>query len=196
MIVVRRVVKPGPLVIVSGPSGSGKSTLIDRVLNVKRWPLRLSISATTRRARPGEQDGVHYYFWSPEQFEQELQAGAFLEWAEVHGFRYGTLKREVEPFRQQGEGVILDIDVQGAQAVRQQFPEAVRVFVRTSEFESYAERLRRRASESEGKIQERLATAQRELACAEEYDFQIINDDLTVAVDSFREILDRLFERK
>jgi guanylate kinase len=195
VIVVRRVVKPGPLVIVSGPSGSGKSTLIDRVLEAKRWPLRLSVSATTRRARPGEQDGVHYYFWSPEQFEREMQAGAFLEWADVHGFRYGTLKREVEPFRQQGVGVILDIDVQGARAVRQQFPEAVRVFVRTSDFESYAERLRRRASESEEKIQERLAGAQRELACAEEYDFQIINDDLTVAVDSFHEILDRLFER-
>ncbi len=190
------MVKPGPLVILSGPAGSGKSTIIDRVLKTTRWRLRLSVSATTRAPRSGEQDGVHYYFWSPEQFEQELQAGAFLEWAEVHGFRYGTLKREVEPFRRQGAGVILDIDVQGARSLRRQIPEAVLIFLRTSDFKTYAQRLRSRASESEGKIQERLATAQRELACAEEYDFQIINDDLTVAVDSFHEILDRLFERK
>jgi guanylate kinase len=183
-------------VILSGPSGSGKSTLIDQVLEGKRWPLRLSISATTRLPRLDERDGVDYYFWSPEQFERELQAGAFLEWAEVHGFRYGTLQREVEPFRRQGTGVILDIDVQGARAVRRQIPEAVLVFLRTSDFETYAQRLRRRASENEGKIQERLATAQKELACAEEYDFQIINDDLNAAVDKFHQILDRLFERK
>jgi guanylate kinase len=169
---------------------------MDRVLKARRWPLRLSVSATTRPSRLGEQDGVHYFFWSPEQFEREMQAGAFLEWAEVHGFRYGTLKREVEPFRQQGSGVILDIDVQGARAVRRQIPEAVLVFLRTSDFEAYAQRLRRRASENEEKIQERLATAQRELACADEYDFQIINDDLNAAVDGFQAILDRLFERK
>src|SRR5919109_3943306 len=97
------VVKPGPLVILSGPSGSGKSTVIDRVLKANPcW--RLSVSATTRPPRLGEQEGVHYYFWTPEQFEREVQAGAFLEWAQVHGFRYGTLKREVEPFRQKGQG--------------------------------------------------------------------------------------------
>jgi guanylate kinase len=183
-------------VIVSGPSGSGKSTLIERVLKTQRWPLRLSVSATTRPPRSGEKDGVHYYFWSPEQFERESKAGAFLEWAEVHGDRYGTLKREVEPFRQQGSGVILDIDVQGARAVRRQIPEAVLIFVQTSDFEAYAERLRRRASENEGKIQERLVTARKELACATEYDFQIINDDLNAAVDKFHETLEQLFERK
>jgi guanylate kinase len=188
-------VKPGPLVIVSGPSGSGKSTVIDRVLKTTPWPLRLSVSATTRQPRPGEQDGVHYCFWTPERFEREVRAGAFLEWAEVHGYRYGTLKREVEPFRQQGRGVILDIDVQGARAVRSQFPEAVRVFLRTSAFETYEQRLRQRASEDESKIQQRLATARKELACAAEYDFQVINDDLNVAVDSFQAILRQLFER-
>ena len=191
-----RVVKPGPLVILSGPSGSGKSTVIDRVLKCGRWPLRLSVSATTRPRRSGEQDGVHYYFWTPERFDQEVRAGAFLEWAEVHGHRYGTLKREVEPFRQKGEGVILDIDVQGARAVRRQIPEAVLVFLRTSAFETYERRLRERASEDESKIQQRLTTAQKELACASEYDFQVINDDLNVAVDKFQAILCQLFERK
>jgi guanylate kinase len=156
----------------------------------------LSVSATTRPSRSGELDGIHYYFWSPERFDREVRTGAFLEWAEVHGHRYGTLKREVEPFRQKGEGVILDIDVQGARAVRRQIPEAVLVFLRTSAFETYERRLRERASEDESKIQERLTTAQKELACASEYDFQVINDDLNVAVDKFQAILCPLFERK
>jgi guanylate kinase len=138
---------------------------------------------------------VHYYFWTPEQFDREVQAGAFLEWAEVHGFRYGTLKREVEPVRQQGRGVILDIDVQGARSVRRQIPDAVLVFLRTSAFETYERRLRERATEDEARIQQRLATARKELACAQEYDFQVINDDLKAAVDSFQAILRELFER-
>ena len=180
----------------SGPSGSGKSTIIDRVLKTSGLQMRLSVSATTRPARSGEEDGVHYYFWTPERFEREVRDGAFLEWAEVYGQRYGTLKSEVEPFRQRGEGVILDIDVQGARAVHSQIPDAVRVFLRTSAFENYEQRLRQRASENEAKIQERLATAPKELACAGEYDFQVINDDLNVAVDNFQAILRQLFERK
>src|SRR6266852_3490173 len=93
-----------PLIILSGPSGSGKSTVIEEVMRTTSLPLKLSVSATTRSPRPGEQDGVHYYFWTPEQFEREVRAGNFLEWAEVHGQRYGTLRREVEPFRHQGLG--------------------------------------------------------------------------------------------
>lgn len=179
--------------IISGPSGSGKSTVIDRVLKSAPWPLRLSVSATTRPRRSGEQDGVHYYFWTPERFEREVLAGAFLEWAEVHGHCYGTLKREVEPIRQQGYGVILDIDVQGARAVRKQIPEAKLVFLRTSAFETYEQRLRQRGSEDESKIQKRLDTARRELECVSEYDFEVLNDDLNVAVEKFQAILRQLF---
>src|SRR5436309_11636858 len=108
----------GPLIIVSGPSGTGKSTIVKRLLADPELPLRLSVSATTRRPRPGEKDGVQYHFWSRERFLQEKEAGAFLESAEVHGQYYGTLKREVEPYREQGKGVILDIDVQGAAQIR------------------------------------------------------------------------------
>jgi len=187
--------KPGPLIILSGPSGSGKTTVIERVLKTTDLPLHLSVSATTRATRPGEENGVHYYFWTPEQFEREVRAGAFLEWAEVHGQRYGTLRQEVEPFRQKGAGVILDIDVQGARAVRRQIPEAVLVFMRTSKFETYEQRLRQRATEDETRIQQRLATARRELESAHDYDFEVINDDLTVAVKSFHAIIRPLFER-
>src|SRR5437588_5799364 len=95
----------GPLIIISGPSGSGKSTLIDGLLADRSLPLRLSVSATTRQKRPTETDGVHYHFWSREVFLRERDQGSFLEWAEVHGNLYGTLKREVTPYRAGGAGV-------------------------------------------------------------------------------------------
>src|ERR1700736_1881898 len=98
----------GPLIIVSGPSGSGKSTVIDRLLKEMTalgLPLRLSVSATTRAPRPREGDGVHYHFWTPEQFDQALAAGEFLEWAEVHGARYGTSRSEVDPRRKADSAV-------------------------------------------------------------------------------------------
>src|SRR5262245_43774203 len=108
----------GPLIILSGPSGSGKSTVIPYLLAAFPGRLRLSVSATTRRQREGEQQGVHYWFWTRERFLDEVKLGNFLEWAEVHGNLYGTPKSEVEPYREQGQGVILDIDVQGADSVR------------------------------------------------------------------------------
>ncbi|MEF5008149.1 guanylate kinase, partial [Escherichia coli] len=93
---------------VSGPSASGKSTVIRRLLAEGSLPLRLSVSATTRAPRPGERDGVEYYFWTPERFREQVRAGAFLEWAEVHGQSYGTLRDEVDPYRARGVGVLLD----------------------------------------------------------------------------------------
>src|SRR5205823_3727454 len=119
---------PGPLIIVSGPSGSGKSTLIRRLLG-SGLPLHLSVSATTRKQRPRERDGVDYYFLSEEEFRRRVAEGAFLEHAEVHGRLYGTLKSEVEGPRSRGEGVILDVDVQGAASLRKLFPEHVSIFV-------------------------------------------------------------------
>src|SRR5437879_2883416 len=132
----------GPLIILSGPSGSGKSTVLARLLEQTDLPLHLSVSATTRKPRPGEIDGVHYYFWTRQRFLGEKDAGAFLEWAEVHGQYYGTLKEEVEPYRAGGKGVILDIDVQGAGQVRGLCPDSVSVFLRTSSLDAYEERLR------------------------------------------------------
>src|SRR4051794_30791344 len=119
----------GPLIILSGPSGCGKSTVLQRLLQTTSLPLRLAVSATTRGPRPGERGGVQYYFWDREHFEEELQAGAFLESAEVYGNYYGTLRREVEPYREQGTGVILEIDVQGAANVRRVCPENVSFFL-------------------------------------------------------------------
>jgi guanylate kinase len=185
----------GPLIILSGPSGSGKSTVIRQLLAAGDLPLRLSVSATTRQPREGERDGVDYYFWTPEQFAAEVGAGGFLEHATVHGSSYGTLRREVESYRQQGTGVILDIDVQGAAQVRARCPDCVSVFLRTSSWEAYEQRLRGRDTEDEAAIQRRLANARRELARSGEYDYQVINDHLDTAVAQLREFVQRQFER-
>lgn len=193
---------PGPLIIVSGPSGSGKSTLIQRLLAERTlaerpWPLRLAVSVTTRRPRPNEVDGVHYHFWTRERFVKAQQAGAFLEWADVFGLgnSYGTLKSEVEPYRAQGQGVLLEIDVNGRSQVIRQCPDAVSIFVRTSSPAVLEARLRQRHTDSEESIQRRLREAAVELAAAPQYDHQVINDDMEAAVAQLRSIVGPLLER-
>lgn len=184
----------GPLIILSGPSGAGKSTVLRRVLETSGLPLRLSVSATTRPPRPGEVDGTHYHFWTRARFEEERAAGEFLEWAEVYGRYYGTLRREVGPFRARGVGVLLDIDTQGADQVRRLCPDAASVFLRTSSLALLEQRLRQRGTETEEALQRRLAGAARELARAGEYDFQVVNDDLDTAVAALTALLRRQFE--
>lgn len=185
----------GPLIILSGPSGSGKSTVIARLLAERTWPMRLSVSVTTRQPRSGEQDGVHYHYWTRERFRDEIERHGFLEWAEVFGNYYGTLKSEVEPYRRQGIGVILDIDVNGWKQVKEHCPEAVSIFLTTSSLDVLEERLRRRGTESEEAIQRRLNGARNELALAPLYEHRVINDDLETALNQLRGILKPLFER-
>jgi guanylate kinase len=184
-----------PLFVLSGPSGSGKSTVLERVLAEPEPPLRLSVSATTREPRAHERDGVQYHFWTVERFEAEISAGGFVEWAKVFGNYYGTLKAEVEPYRKQGIGVFLDIDVQGADQVRAAYPEAVTIFLRTSSLEEYERRLRRRGTDSADAIERRLAGAKRELARADEYQYVVVNDTLPMAVAELRSIVVMHFKR-
>jgi guanylate kinase len=184
-----------PLFVLSGPSGSGKSTVLKQLLARPGPPLRLSVSATTRAQRSNEQDGVHYHFWTRQRFEAEVQAGAFLEWAEVFGNLYGTPRAEVEPFRRRGVGVFLDIDVQGAAQVRHKCPEVVTVFLRAPSLETCERRLRARSTETEQGIQCRLLGARRELERINEYQYQVMNDDLDVAVAELRAIVQRHWPR-
>jgi guanylate kinase len=184
-----------PLVIVSGPSGSGKSTLIRRLLAEEMFPLRLAVSVTTRQPRINEQPGIHYHFWTPAEFLEKKDQGLFLEWAEVHGNYYGTLVNEVTQYRGIGQGVLLDIDVQGAAQVRKRCPDAVSIFISPSRFETLEERLRKRHTEPEEVIRNRLTNARAELARAAEYDHQVTNDDLESALASMRAILGPLFQR-
>jgi len=186
--------KRGPLIIVSGPSGSGKSTLIHRVLEARRYPLRLAVSATTRPKRPGELDGVAYHFWTPEQFEEQLKLGAFLEHAVVHRqYHYGTPRAEVDGYREKGQGVILDIDVEGAKQVRRIYPEHLSIFIKLSSWEMYEQRLRKRGSETEASIARRLETARQELACQRHYQHVLCNDDLESATQEFLALLSGYF---
>jgi guanylate kinase len=183
-----------PLIILAGPSGSGKSTIAARLLKDSGLPLRLSVSATTRPPRPYEQNGVHYYFWTRERFEKEKQAGAFLEWATVHGHWYGTLRSEVEEDRARGVGVLLDIDVQGAAQVRGAYPDCLSLFIQASSWETYEQRLRQRGETPES-IDRRLDTARQELQRIQEFDQVIINDDLEQAVAEVRKQIEQAFQK-
>jgi guanylate kinase len=185
----------GPLVILSGPSGIGKSTVVDRIRARGDLPLRQSVSVTTRKKRPGECEGEHYYFWERPRFEEEIAAGEFLEWAEVYGNYYGTPRRAVESLRDRGLGVVMVIDVQGAAKVRTNCPEAVSIFLLPSRLDDLERRLRERGTEDEASVQRRLANARRELECAGEYDYQVVNDDLDTTVEQVHNIIKQQFAR-
>jgi guanylate kinase len=185
--------RPGKLVIVSGPSGSGKTTVLTRLLADPPAPLKPSVSATTRPPRPGEREGVDYYFLSQAEFDRRRQQGEFLECFEVfgRGYWYGTLRSEVAPSLQQGQWVILEIDVHGMLAVTRQYPEAITIFLRPSSLDELERRLRARGTESEEAIQRRLQEARSELALADRYQHQVINDHVEQAVAQLAGILKR-----
>ena len=177
------------LFVVSGPSGAGKGTLLARVRD-QRPDLGLTVSATTRQPRPGEVDGVSYHFLSDDEFDKRVKAGEFLEWANVHGHKYGTLRSEVERNLEAGHSVILEIDVQGALNVRRLFPGAVLVFIEPPSMEVLERRLRARGTEDEANLELRLKDAAGELALAPQYDERIVNDDLDSAAGELARVLE------
>ncbi len=177
--------RPRPVFVLTGTSGEGKSTLAK--LLVERLPLELelAISATTRPRRPGERDGRDYWFVSDDEFERELEQGGFLEWVELpwgEGYRSGTLWKELERITGEGRSPVLEIETNGALAVRDRVPAAVTIFVTAPSREERERRLRVRATESAGEIGERLDIAEQQLALAPEFDHTVVNDDLARAV--------------
>ena len=178
------------LFVVSGPSGAGKGTLVARI-RAERPDLALTVSATTRSPREGEVADVSYHYLSEEDFSKKIDEGAFLEWADVHGHRYGTLKSEVLTSIEAGRSVILEIDVQGGFNVRKEYPEAVLIFVAPPSHEVLEARLRGRGSEDEGQIRLRLANAAREMEQAARYDAVVINDDLDQATHELLRLIER-----
>ena len=171
----------GKLFIISGPSGAGKSSLCSKLLEA--CPnLNLSISCTTRKPRPGEQDGREYHFLSLTDFEAQKQAGAFLEWALVHGNYYGTRQSDVESLLQQGKDVLLEIDWQGAAQVAVKIPAATRIFILPPSVEVLRERLTARGQDDATIIEQRVAAAEAEMDHAHEAQYQIVNDNFDEAL--------------
>jgi guanylate kinase len=171
------------VLVITGPSGVGKGTLI-RALRERSPGLELSVSATTRRPRPGEQAGVDYHYLSDEEFDRRLEEGEFLEHAEYAGNRYGTLRSELDRARDAGaRALVLEIEVQGARQVREALPEAVQVFIAPPSEEALRTRLVGRGADDPDQIERRLAVAREELAARDEFKHVIVNDRLEDAVE-------------
>ena len=171
----------GTLYVVAAPSGAGKSSIVNAVL-ARDNEIALSISFTSRAARPGERHAQHYHFISADEFKAMIRAGDFFEYAEVHGDWKGTARQSVEPQLAAGKDVLLEIDWQGARQVREKVPEAVSVFILPPSRAALEQRMRNRGQDSEEVIQRRLAAAREEMSHYGEFDYVIVNDVFDTAV--------------
>ncbi|MGI8727383.1 MAG: guanylate kinase [Solirubrobacterales bacterium] len=174
--------------VITGPSGVGKGTLM-RELCEQVPEVELSISATTRDPRRGEEDGTDYHFLSREEFDRRVAESEFLEWATYSGNRYGTLRREVERRVDQGAPVVLEIEVQGARQVRETMPEAVRIFIEPPDPEVLRERLEGRGTDGTDVIERRLEEARKELRAADEFSHRVTNDEVDRAANELAGIV-------
>ncbi|MDE6834833.1 MAG: guanylate kinase [Ruminococcus sp.] len=175
--------KRGRLIIFSAPSGCGKGTMLAQILKNENY--RCSISATTRQPREGEKNGINYYFMTREEFEKNINDNKFLEYAEYCHNYYGTLLSEVDDYLEKGTDVILEIEVQGALKVMRIRKDAVSVFIAPPSIDELRRRLKKRGTETESVIEERVSQAEREISQAKNYDYIIVNDVLENAVDDF-----------
>ena len=178
----------GRLTVLTGPSGVGKGTLVKLLL--ERHPeIWLSVSATTRAPRQGEQEGVSYFFLSREAVEKRVAGGGLLEWAEFAGNLYGTPRQPVEERLGEGRPVLLEIELEGARQVRQSFPAGFQVFLEPPSFEELQRRIRGRGTDSEAAIQKRLERARVELAAAPEFDARLVNGELDTALADLERLM-------
>jgi len=176
------------VLVISAPSGTGKTTLARRLLQEVEG-LVFSVSHTTRPPRSGEIDGTDYHFIDRHQFERLVGSGDFLEWAEVGADRYGTSRRIVEQITSSGRDVLLDLDTQGAAAIRRVLPEAILIFIMPPDLDALRHRLRERGTESPEAMERRISLASGEIAKADAYDYIVINDDLGAAFEKLKAIV-------
>lgn len=178
----------GLLIVVSSPSGGGKGTIL-KALFERNSNLKMSVSATTRAPRPGEQNGVHYYFISKDEFRQNIESGSMLEYAEYCENFYGTPKAPVEAWLNAGYDVVLEIEVQGGRQIKAAAPDCVSLFILPPSLEILEQRLRGRGTESEEIVSKRLAAAEDEIRCVKDYDYVIVNDTINQAVLEIESII-------
>ena len=181
--------RKGLLILISGPSGTGKGTVCD-LLRKNHPEISYSISATTRQPRPGEQDGVNYYFYDKEKFRQMIDTGELLEWAEVYGNYYGTPKQKVLDRLNAGEDILLEIDTQGALNVMKAVPEGLFIFLLPPSLEELANRLKGRGTETEESLQRRLGAAVDEIKIAHNYRYVVVNDKVEAAEKAIAGIIE------
>lgn len=179
----------GNLFVISGPSGVGKGTLVKKVSEADSdvW---VSISATTRSPRQGETNGKEYFFLTPEEFESEIEEDGFIEYATYNGNYYGTPVKPIEEHLEAGNDVVLEIEVKGAKQIKEKFPEATMIFIEPPSLDVLRSRLNGRGTEDESTINSRLETARLELGQKLEYDIQIVNDDIDIALDELLRAID------
>lgn len=183
--------KKGKIIVVSAPSGCGKSTIINSILDSGEPALRFSVSATNRRPRPGEVDGVHYHFLTTEEFKDAIAADSFVEWEEVYpGRYYGTLKSEIERIIDKGGNVILDIDVKGGLNVKKLYGDRAKtIFFLPPSIEELRHRLTSRGTDNAEVIAERVGKAEYEISFADQFDHRIVNDVLDRAIEQTRDTI-------
>ncbi len=187
------VYNKGLLIVISGPSGAGKGTVCKELM--KRYNYNISVSATTRSPREGEVDGVNYYFLDKNTFEQKLNNNEFLEYAEVYGNYYGTLKSGVEERLNKGENIILEIDIQGTLQVQKVYKNAVYIFLLPPSISELKNRILKRGSETESSFNIRFSSVSEELKYMSSYDYAVINDDLDSAVNNVHSIINTEMNR-
>lgn len=178
----------GRIIVLSAPSGSGKGTVISRLLTINH-SVSPSVSYTSREARRGEREGVHYYFVSKDKFQKMVANGEFVEWDQYQGDFYGTSRQKINEILQKGGEIVFDITIKGAYAIRENFPLSALVFLLPPSFSELERRLRGRGTESDEKIAGRLAEARHEITALKNFDYCIVNDDATEAAKRLDSII-------